>query len=216
MRSVFLGAPGSGKGTQAKIFCERLGLIHLSTGDLLRAAAAEGTETGLKAKEFMERGELVPDALVLKLLGERIGREDCREKGFVLDGYPRNLEQARDLDGVLDGIGVGIDAVVFLDVPKAAIIERLSGRRICPSCGAGYHVTNLPPKKEGFCDDCGSRLEQRADDSPATIENRIRVYEESTRSLIGYYEEKGLLRTIPAAGSVEEITGLLFEKVKGD
>lgn len=214
MRTVFLGPPGAGKGTQAKIFCERMGLPHLSTGDLLRAAVAEGTEPGRKAKDAMDRGELVSDALVLELLERRLERDDCRSEGFVLDGYPRNLQQARDLDDLLGRLGSPLDAVVYIDVPKALIIERLAGRRVCPNCGAAYHVANLPPRQEGVCDACGATLVQRSDDKPATIENRLRVYEASTRSLIEYYDRKGLLRPVEGGGDVNDIAEKVFQTLR--
>ncbi len=215
MRAVFLGPPGAGKGTQAKLFCERLGLCHISTGDLLRQAVADGTQPGLKAKEFMDKGELVPDALVLNLLEKRLAMPDCSGKGYVLDGYPRNIEQAKSLDAALEKLKSRLDAVAFIDAPRAMLIERLSGRRACPSCGAGFHVRTMPPKKTGVCDSCGSKLVQRADDRPATIENRLKVYEKSTKSLIDYYETRGILRTIPGGGEVEEIAALLYKQLKG-
>jgi adenylate kinase len=193
-----------------------MGLCHVSTGDLLRGAVSEGTDLGQKAKEYMERGELVSDGIVTALLKKKLAGEDCRKRGYVLDGYPRNLEQATDLEAVLDDLSNRLDAVVYIDVPRASIIERLSGRRVCPDCGAVYHLASLPPKTTGLCDACGGKLVHRTDDRPATIENRLKVYEESTRSLIEFYDAKGLLRPVEGGGEVNAIARSVFEKLKGD
>lgn len=206
MRGVFLGPPGVGKGTQAKTFCEKRKIAHVSTGELLRRAVREGTPLGQKASGIMARGELVPDALVLEIVAERLRADDCRKGGFILDGYPRNLAQAKDLDKTLKGLGLDLQAVVAFEVDRAALIERLSGRRECSKCQAGYHVKSQPPKKPGACDKCGGALVQREDDQPASIEKRLQVYEAQTKELIGYYGGRKLLVPVSAEGEIAAVS----------
>lgn len=215
MRSVFLGPPGAGKGTQAALFCEKRKLAHVSTGELLRQAAREGTPLGKKAAEIMKRGDLVPDDLVLGIAKARLDSADCRTRGFVLDGYPRNVQQAKDLDKVLKDMKQPLSAVVYFEVDRPSLIARLSGRRGCPKCSASYHVTALPPKVAGKCDSCGSALVQREDDRPDSIANRLKVYDEKTKDLIGYYKALKLLVTVPSNGGIEEIAASLELKLKG-
>ncbi|MHC5037450.1 MAG: adenylate kinase [Planctomycetota bacterium] len=214
MRTVFLGPPGAGKGTQAKVFCERRNLVHLSTGELLRGEVKAGTPLGKKASDIMARGDLVPDPLVLEITAKRLDNEDCRSRGFVLDGYPRNGNQARDLDKTLEAMQLPLDGVVYFDVSRAALIERLSGRRVCPKCGTNYHVTEAPPKQENACDVCNVELIQRDDDRPQAIENRLAVYNEQTKALIDYYAERNLLIPIDAGSRIEEVAQRVFEKLK--
>ncbi|RME93865.1 MAG: adenylate kinase [Verrucomicrobia bacterium] len=207
-RLVLLGAPGVGKGTQAELLAERLGSCHLSTGDVFRAArslpAEERSPALNEAIACMQRGELVSDETVLSLVRERSTCLKCRG-GFLLDGFPRTVPQAEALDGLLKELGVGLDAVVNYDLPIEAIVARLGGRRTCSQCKAVYHVTARPPRQEGVCDHCGGELIVREDDRPEAIRVRMETYERSTRPLIDYYAAKGLLRTVSAEGSVEEI-----------
>lgn len=207
MELVLLGAPGSGKGTQGDRLAERLGAPRISTGDLLREAVREGTELGAKAKGFMEAGELVPDELVNSLLAERLGRDDAKP-GFLLDGYPRNLDQAVSLETLLGGLGRSIAQVIYLDVKEEEVLQRLTRRRVC-GCGAVFHLDYAPPAKEGVCDSCGGELIHRKDDREDVIRERLRVYREQTEPLLGWYEGKGLLRRVMASGKIEEI----FERV---
>ena len=186
-RLVFLGPPGAGKGTCASRVAEKAGIPQISTGDLLREAVREGTELGKKAKAFMDKGELVPDELVLGLLKERLKKPDCKN-GFILDGFPRTLEQARALEGIAT-----IDLVVNLVVPEDIIVARLSTRLICSKCGAIYNTRTLPPKREGVCDRCGGKLYQRDDEKPEVVRKRLEVYRQKTEPLTSYYRERGLL-----------------------
>ena len=214
MRGVFLGPPGAGKGTQAKVFCERRNLLHVSTGELLRGEVKAGTDPGKKAESIMARGDLVPDALVLEIAAKRLGAEDARSRGFILDGYPRNGKQAQDLDKTLEPMNLTLDKVVYFEVNRTALIERLSGRRVCPKCGTNFHVSGAPPKKEGFCDACDVELIQRDDDRPQAIENRLQVYNDQTKELIGYYAGRNLLVTVDAGGRIENVAQRLFDKLK--
>lgn len=214
MRGVFLGPPGAGKGTQAKVFCERRNLPHISTGELLRREVKEGTALGRKASDIMERGDLVPDSLVLQIASQRLDQEDCRTRGFVLDGYPRNVDQAMDLDRVLETMGTPLEAVVHFEVNRTALIERLSGRRVCPNCGANYHVTSAPPRRPGVCDVCAQSLVQRDDDRPQAIETRLKVYNDQTKPLIDYYADRNLLVPVDAGGPIQEVAQRVFEKLK--
>jgi len=184
MRLIMFGPPGSGKGTYASRLASRLEIASVSTGDLFREAIKQGTELGRRVADFLNRGELVPDEITIEVLKERIGRPDCK-KGFILDGYPRTLEQARALDKT-----ARIDAIVRLIVPEWIIIERLSNRRICRSCGAIYNLKYLKPKREGVCDKCGGELHQREDDTPQVIRERLRVYERQTQTLVDYYKDR--------------------------
>ncbi|MEJ5348407.1 MAG: adenylate kinase [Desulfosoma sp.] len=209
MNIILLGPPGAGKGTQAKRMIERYGIPQISTGDMLRAALKAGTPLGLEAKKYMDQGALVPDAVVVGLVKERIQQEDCK-KGYMLDGFPRNVSQAETLDGMLKELGQKIDHVVCIDVPDQELIQRLTGRRTCRECGAGFHVMFDPPKKEGICDKCGGQLYQRDDDNEATVTSRLKVYADQTKPLIEYYEKQGKLRKIHGLGSIDEI----FERIK--
>ncbi|RMG59086.1 MAG: adenylate kinase [Deltaproteobacteria bacterium] len=201
---VFLGPPGAGKGTQAKKIVEKFGIPQISTGDMLREAVKEGTELGKKAKEFMDAGALVPDEVVIGIVRERLAKPDC-EKGFILDGFPRTIPQAEALDEVVRELGKAINYVIALEVDDSELIERLSGRRTCRSCGAMYHVKFNPPAKEGVCDKCGGELFQRDDDREETIKNRLKTYKEQTAPLIDYYRERGNFYAIEASGDIDEI-----------
>ena len=199
MNIVLLGPPGVGKGTYAGKLSERYGIPHISTGDILREEIKRDSELGRKVKKYVERGELVPDSIIIEVIKERLATGDCR-KGFILDGFPRTLNQARALDNI-----VRVDVVFNFVAPKEVIIERLSGRRICRKCGAIYHIRYKPPKKPGVCDICGGELYQREDDKPEVIERRLEVYKEQTAPLIDYYSKKGLLVDIDASKEVDEV-----------
>ena len=209
---ILLGAPGAGKGTLAEGVKNATAFIHVSTGDMLRAAIKAGSPTGLEAKAFMEKGELVPDDVILRIVGERLaqGRPDDQ---YMFDGFPRTLEQARRLDDVLAGLGGAVNQVFLLEVPTPVIVSRLSGRRICKGCGAVYHVTNIPSKVAGICDQCGGALYQRPDDSEATVLNRLDVYQRSTASLIDFYERKGVLVRVNAGTNPQAATAELLAKL---
>lgn len=206
MRIVLLGGPGSGKGTQAKKLIDRLGVPQISTGDIFRAALKEGTPMGLKAKTYMDKGELVPDDVVIGVVEERLTKPDL-DKGYMLDGFPRTLPQAQALDKILTKQSKSIDHAILVDVPDEELVARLSGRRTCRNseCGRMYHVMFNRSKKEGVCDACGSELYQRDDDSEATIRERLTVYNNQTAPLINYYDDKGLLRRVKGVGPIDEI-----------
>jgi adenylate kinase len=204
---IFLGPPGAGKGTQAKLLSQRMGFLHLSTGDLLREAVKNQTPLGKKAKEFMDRGELVPDELIVQLIEETMPKDG----NVILDGFPRTVNQALALEEMLRVKGERISKVLFFDVPDEVIIDRLSGRRVCSKCGAVYHVKYNPPKVEGVCDLCGDTLVQRDDDKEEVVRKRLEVYRKQTQPLIEFYQEKGIIYKLDAGKGVEE----LFEEVKG-
>ena len=204
---VFLGPPGSGKGTQAKILEKRLGLPQVATGDLFRYNLKNQTELGLLAKKYMDAGELVPDEVTIRMVEDRLAREDC-VRGAILDGFPRNLHQAVALDEMLAPYG-GVAVAPLFVVDDAVVVERISGRRICRNCGAVYHVKFNPPKQDNVCDVCGGELYQRDDDRPETVKNRLYVYYKQTSPLIGYYFAKGLLEEVDASKSVDEVTAAL-------
>lgn len=210
IRVVLLGPPGAGKGTQAKLLQEMFDACQISTGDILRKAVAEKTPLGQEAADYIKRGALVPDAVILNLVAERVREKDC-EKGFVLDGFPRTIAQADGLQKMLKPLGLQLDRVLSVHVPTEVIVERLSGRRTCKECGAMYHVVFGPSKKAGVCDKCGGSLYQREDDREETIAARLKVYENQTAPLIKYYQEQGLLREIDGVGSVEEIRHRVIE-----
>lgn len=210
---VLLGPPGAGKGTQSRSLAEKLDLTHISTGDLLRQNVSKGTELGLKAKGYMEKGELVPDTLVTQMLKERIAQPDVK-KGFLLDGYPRNIAQAESLDNMLSGNNLNIDFVAYLDTSEKVVIQRLSGRLVCSSCGFNYHRTNMPPKNDMVCDKCQGKLYQRADDKEDTIKNRLEVYLKETAGLIKYYEGRGRLRKINADADAEGVLNKIISLAK--
>ena len=211
LNMVLLGPPGAGKGTQAALLIKAYGLLHVSTGDMLRAAIKEGTETGLKAQEYMDKGELVPDEFVTRIVIERIKKPDA-EKGVIFDGYPRTSAQAESLDEALKAERRELEVVLYLKTSEEVAVQRLSGRRMCTKCLKNYHVTNMPPKEEGICDTCEVALVQREDDKPATVKNRLVVYQQQTADLIAYYKEKGLLKEvngdIPAVQLFDEIDAL--------
>ncbi len=208
MRLVLLGAPGAGKGTQAKMLIEKYRIPQISTGDILRKAVADGTSLGKEAKAIMERGELVPDKIVLGLVEERVKQDDCK-KGFILDGFPRNIAQAEALDNLLDGLKLPLDSALSVDVPKDDLMKRLTGRRTCRNCQQMYNVYYSPPKKDAICDKCSSELFQRDDDKEETIKKRLDVYDAQTAPLIDYYKKKGILRSVVGTGSIDGI----FNKV---
>lgn len=212
MRIILLGAPGAGKGTVSKLLVERLGIPQISTGDLLRAAVRRCTPLGREARSFMDRGDLVPDALILGLVRERLAEGDCAS-GFILDGFPRTIPQAEGLREVLAGLGQGLDAVASLEVPRAEILERLAGRRTCanPHCQAIYHVQSMPPAPNGTCRACGTVVVQRADETEAAIARRLDVYEEKTAPLAAHYAALGLLRRLAEPTSAMMAASLLAE-----
>jgi adenylate kinase len=212
---ILLGPPGAGKGTQAVQLSKELGIPHISTGDMLRAAVASGREVGLRAKKYMDSGALVPDEVVVAIVSERLTAADCA-KGWLLDGFPRNEAQAAALGAELAKIKQSISAVLYLKVSADEVTRRLSGRRMCRNqkCNAGYHVDFMPPKKAGVCDKCGSELYQRDDDKAETIRQRLQVYETSTSGLVAHYRSKGLLREIEASGRPEDVARSLMAAVK--
>lgn len=197
MRAVLLGPPGAGKGTQAVKLVEKYNIPQISTGDIFRKNIKEGTALGRKAQEYMNAGQLVPDELVVDLVKDRLQQDDCAN-GYLLDGFPRTILQAEQLDKFLEENGQKLDAVINFEVGHDTLMTRLTGRRVCRQCGASYHIVNIPPKTEGICDRCGGELEQRKDDTPETAEKRIEVYEESTAPLIGYYTATGALKNFNA------------------
>ncbi len=199
-----LGAPGAGKGTQAKLIAERYQIPHVSTGDIFRANIKNGTELGREAKKYMDQGLLVPDELTVKILLDRVAQEDCRN-GYVLDGFPRTIPQAQVLDEALAKLNEKIDHVIDVDVPDENIVRRMSGRRACPKCGATYHIEHIPPKKEGICDGCGSELVLRDDDREETVLNRLKVYHEQTQPLIDFYAKKGVLNTVDGTMDMQDV-----------
>ena len=204
LRTILLGPPGAGKGTQAAKIVEKYGVPHISTGDIFRENIKKGTELGKKAQEYMNRGELVPDDLVIEIATTRLLEDDCRN-GFLLDGFPRTVYQAEKLDEFLAARDSKIDKVLDITVEKDELIARLTGRRVCKACGASFHVVNIPPKKEGVCDFCGGELIQRADDNLETVTNRIDVYEAQTMPLVEYYEKAGNLVHIDGSTGLENV-----------
>ena len=195
MKIIMLGAPGAGKGTQAKKIADKYQVPHISTGDIFRANIKEGTELGKEAKTYMDAGQLVPDELTVKILLDRVAKDDCKD-GYVLDGFPRTIPQAEVLDEALTKLGDKIDFAIDVDVPDENIVRRMGGRRACVTCGATYHIEHVPPKKDGICDTCGSELILRDDDKPETVSNRLKVYHDQTQPLIDFYTEKGVLKSV--------------------
>lgn len=204
MRLVLLGPPGAGKGTQAATLVDKYNIVHISTGDLLRAAVKEGTPLGLKAKGYMESGQLVPDDLILGLMEERIRKEDCQE-GFLLDGFPRTPAQADALSAMLEKLGQALDAVINIEVPLDKLMERLTGRRVCKGCGATYHKVFNPSAKGDVCEKCGGELYQRADDTEETVKARLDVYQTQTAPLIDYYTRNGLIKDIDGDQDINKV-----------
>jgi len=213
---ILLGAPGAGKGTQAERIAAGYGLPHISTGEMLRAAVAAGTEMGLAAQKVMEAGALVPDEVVIGVVRERLAQADAR-KGFLLDGFPRTIAQAERLDAMLADGGRAVTHVILLDVPEDELVERLAGRRTCTGCGKGYHIVFDPPRKEDLCDVCDAELYQRGDDNEATVRNRLEVYGAQTEPLVGYYEGRGVLRTAYGGGKMpDEVFVQVGRLLEGD
>lgn len=204
MKIIMLGAPGAGKGTQAKMIAEKYGVPHISTGDIFRANIKNGTQLGMEAKQYMDKGLLVPDELTVKILLDRVAQDDCAN-GYVLDGFPRTIPQAQVLDKALTELGDKIDYAINVDVPDENIVRRMGGRRACLSCGATYHIEHVPPKAEGICDTCGQELVLRDDDKPETVQNRLNVYHEQTQPLIDFYKEKGVLRTVDGTVDMKDV-----------
>ena len=204
MKIIMLGAPGAGKGTQAKMIADKYGVPHVSTGDIFRANIKNGTELGMEAQKYMDQGLLVPDELTVKILLDRVSQPDCKN-GYVLDGFPRTIPQAEVLDKALAELGESIDYAIDVDVPDENIVKRMSGRRACVSCGATYHVVHVPPKKEGICDRCGSELILRDDDKPETVKNRLDVYHKQTQPLIDFYTKKGVLKTVDGTVDMQDV-----------
>ena len=213
---ILLGAPGAGKGTQAERIVVRFGLPHISTGEMLRAAVGAGTEMGREAQKYMEAGALVPDEVVIGVVRERLAEGDAGS-GFLLDGFPRTIEQAEQLDAMLAEGGRAVSHVVLIDVPEDELVERLAGRRMCKGCGKGYHVVFDPPQALDVCDACGSELYQRTDDNEATVRNRLTVYRAQTEPLVGYYEERGVLRNAHGGGKMpDEVFAQVERLLEGD
>ncbi len=212
MNFIFLGAPGAGKGTQAALLSEKLKIPHISTGDMLREELKKGTSLGLKVKAFMAKGELVPDQMVLEVMKQRLGEKDC-QTGFILDGFPRTLVQAEDLDSLLEEIGKKIDWVVKIKVSKETVVKRLSARLVCPACGADYNLETRPPRKSGICDLCDTGLEQRIDDREDVILNRLEVYEKQTQPLELYYQKQGKLVEIDGERDKESVLNEILRKI---
>ncbi|AGX02172.1 adenylate kinase [Bacillus sp. NRRL B-14911] len=204
MNLVLMGLPGAGKGTQAEKIVEKYGIPHISTGDMFRAAIKEGTELGLEAKSFMDKGELVPDQVTIGIVRERLSKEDCN-KGFLLDGFPRTVAQADALEDILSELDKKIDYVINIDVDQSILMERLTGRRICKNCGATYHLVFNPPAKADECDRCGGELYQRADDNAETVKNRLDVNIKQTKPLLDFYETKGYLRNIDGQQEISKV-----------
>ncbi|MGE7219574.1 adenylate kinase [Priestia koreensis] len=209
MNLVLMGLPGAGKGTQAERIVENYDIPHISTGDMFRAAMKEGTELGLEAKSYIDKGELVPDEVTIGIVRERLSKDDC-EKGFLLDGFPRTVAQADALETMLVELGRKIDYVINIDVDQSVLMERLTGRRICKDCGATYHLVFNPPAKEGVCDKCGGELYQRADDNSETVATRLEVNVKQTKPLLAFYEEKGYLRNVNGQQDINDV----FEDVR--
>lgn len=209
MKIVMLGAPGAGKGTQAKMIAAEYGIPHISTGDIFRANIKNGTELGTKAKAYMDQGLLVPDELTLELIMDRFAQDDCKN-GYVLDGFPRTIAQAEALTDSLRAKGEALDYAIDVDVPDSHIVNRMSGRRACVACGGTYHIVFNPTKKEGICDACGGELSIRPDDMPMTVQKRLNVYHEQTQPLIDYYKKEGILKSVDGTREV----GKVFEEIQ--
>ncbi|MDE6184818.1 MAG: adenylate kinase [Lachnospiraceae bacterium] len=213
MKIIMLGVPGAGKGTQAKMIADKYHVPHISTGDIFRANIKNGTELGMEAKKYMDQGLLVPDELTVKILLDRVAKNDC-ENGYVLDGFPRTIPQAEVLDKALAEINDKIDFAINVDVPDENIIRRMGGRRACLSCGATYHVEHIPPKKEGICDACGKELVLRDDDKPETVGNRLDVYHKQTQPLIDFYNAKGILKTVDGTADMKDVFAAIVDILK--
>jgi adenylate kinase len=209
-----MGPPGAGKGTQAEELVKEFNLVHVSTGDMFREAIKAGTEMGKKAKEYMDKGELVPDEVVVGMVKERLSQSDCQEKGFLLDGFPRTLPQAIALDEVIEALKIKLDGVINIDVPRERLMARLTGRRICRNCGSSYHILFNPPQQEGKCDNCGGELYQRSDDNEEAVSNRLDVYEKQTQPLIEYYVQKELLKNINGDQEINKVLAEVINSIE--
>ena len=214
MHILLMGPPGAGKGTQAAELVKEFNIPHISTGDMFRAAMKEGTEMGKLAKSYIDAGNLVPDSVTVGIVRDRLAQDDCK-KGFILDGFPRTVEQANALDGIMADLGLSLTRVLNISVPAADLVERAVGRRICKKCGATYHVKFNPSHKEGVCDECGGELFQRADDTAETMTNRLSVYEASTKPLIDYYQKAGIYTEVDGRQAIDKVTKDLVEILKG-
>lgn len=215
MNIILLGPPGAGKGTQAKALAQRLKSLHISTGDLLRHNVSQHTSLGEAAKSYMEKGALVPDELVTDMLKERLALTDTKN-GFILDGYPRTISQAKALNEILRKLKLSIDGVMYLDTSKPVIVQRLTGRRVCKSCGVNFHIKNMPPKNDGICDFCGAHLYQRNDDKEETIEKRLQVYQQEVSSLIDFYAQQKKLLRVTADDEAEVVLDRMISLLKHD
>lgn len=213
MKIIMLGAPGAGKGTQAKMIAEKYKIPHISTGDIFRANIKGGTILGMQAKEYMDKGQLVPDELTVKILLDRVAADDCKD-GYVLDGFPRTIPQAEVLDKALTELGDAVDYAIDVDVPDENIVNRMSGRRACVMCGATYHIKHNPPKVENVCDACGDALILRDDDKPETVLKRLDVYHEQTQPLIEYYQNKGILKTVDGTLDLKDVFAAIEDIIK--
>ena len=213
MHILLMGPPGAGKGTQAAELVKEFNIPHISTGDMFRAAMKEGTEMGKKAKSYIDAGNLVPDSVTVGIVRDRLAQDDCK-KGFILDGFPRTVEQADALDGILKDLGLSLKRVLNINVPAADLVERAVGRRICKKCGATYHIKFNPSQKDGVCDECGGELFQRADDTAETMTNRLSVYEASTKPLIDYYQKAGIYTEVDGRQAIDKVTKDLVETLK--
>ncbi|MDQ0173898.1 MULTISPECIES: adenylate kinase [Paenibacillus] len=214
MNILFMGPPGAGKGTQAEVIVKEFGIPHISTGDAFRLAIKQGTPIGLKAKEYMDQGLLVPDDVTIGIVEERLQQQDCRE-GFLLDGFPRTLSQAEALDGILDRLNSGLDHVINLKVDRNKLLARLTGRRLCKNCGATYHVVFNPPKQEGICDKCGGELYQRSDDNEESVGTRLDEYINKTAPLLTFYENKALLRQMDGEQDIDQVSQQIVSLLRG-
>ncbi|MGN0194322.1 MAG: adenylate kinase [Pseudoramibacter sp.] len=210
MRIVLLGPPGAGKGTQAKKIADQYGIVHISTGDLFRDNIKNNTPLGQKAKAYMDAGDLVPDELVIALVEDRIAKDDC-QGGYLLDGFPRTVAQASALSEYNEKVGKPLDFALSIEVPEDKLVSRIVGRRVCPNCGASFHIKFNPPKKEGICDRCGGKLVQRKDDTEATVKNRLDVYNKETAPLIDFYRCKGILKAVDGDQDVDIVTADIFK-----
>lgn len=212
MRLIIMGPPGAGKGTQAAKIVDEFNIVHISTGDIFRQNIKDETELGQQVKDILDKGQLVPDDITIQMVKNRLEEEDVK-KGFLLDGFPRSLPQAKALDEILEEQGIKLDRVLNIDVDPEILVDRISGRRVC-SCGASFHIEANPPKKEGICDECGGELIQRADDNEETVKDRINVYETQTAPLIDYYEKQDLVFTVDGSQGIDEISKTLIDELK--
>ncbi|KYH35199.1 adenylate kinase [Clostridium tepidiprofundi DSM 19306] len=212
MKIILLGPPGAGKGTQAKSISRKYSIPHISTGDIFRQNISLSTELGKEAKKYIDKGQLVPDELTISIVKDRLLKDDCK-KGFLLDGYPRTVKQAEALDGFLAEHGSRLNLALLIAVPREFILERMTGRRVCPSCGASYHIKFNPPQQEGICDVCGSTIIQREDDTPETVSNRLDIYDKQTQPLIDYYKDKNLLSVVDGTYSINNVFKQISERL---